>query len=852
MNRLYDWIVESTPLGLFVTRFRYKLLAGLLAVALIPLLALAVATYATTEQVLLGQATHRLESVRETKADQLEQFFATVEAQLLNFAENPTTATAVQDLDSGFTRLIADRQADAMQIGLLRAEVKELYRGPFSERYRQLNNGAAPEVLSKLQQLSDEGAVLQSEYLVHNPFSWPQRDRYSRSAVESTYNLAHGQFHPVLKSTRDRLQLQDLILVDATRGDIIYTCRKELEFATNLRTGPLALTSLSRAYLAALDSDPSRPVTMVDYSPYFPGCEQPACFLACPVMKGKERVGVAIFELSIEPVNRILTQHVGLGQSGETYAVGDDRLMRSDSRFLKSLQLPTTVLRRELPIDQFQVSEALRGMSGTRIVQNYRGEKVLSSCVPVTIHPGVAGREVKWVLLAEMSLAELQQPVVTMFWQGLTIIAIATLLVTIAAVIFSRGVTRQTDAMTEMLNLIGIGLFESRAEIVSRDELGTVAKSLNSMCDNTLSLIQSHEERQSLEQSVRKLQREVERIATGDLTTRAEAEEGLTVDIAHSINSMVAQLQEIVRNVQVATHEVSSSANDIRATAERLSAGSLAQSQQIESTSLAVGEMAESIQLVSSGTQHSAEIAEQARQTALRGSQAVQNTIRGMERIRDQVQGTSKRIKRLGETSQEVGEIVQLISDLADRTSILALNASIQAAMAGDSGQGFAVVAEEVERLAERANDATRKISGLIKSMQGETAEAMTAMEVSTREVVSGTELADEAGQALEAIDAVSRELAEEIRTISTSTRQQALKADMMARSMAQISDITAQTSTGTQEAAEAISSLSQLADSLRESVSQFKLPMRNGRIFTHDDDPTFALDRLVETALAQ
>ena len=413
-------------------------------------------------------------------------------------------------------------------------------------------------------------------------------------------------------------------------------------------------------------------------------------------------------------------------------------------------------------------------------------------------------------------------------YQNFGIFLIFATVVVLVGLLTTQNLGRQTASITDLLTQIGIGNFAARAEVLSRDELGRVASSLNAMLDNTLRLIQSEQERDAIQASIKKLLDEVSGVASGDLTVEAEVGADFTGAIADSFNFMISQLREIVTNVQEATLEVSHSANQIQTSTESLSRGSESQSTQIVDTSAAIDEMSISIQQVAENTAQSATVAVDARENARKGTQMVQNTIQAMDRIRNQVQETSKRIKRLGESSQEIGEITQLIGDIADRTSILALNASIQAAMAGEAGQGFAVVAEEVERLAERANNATKQIETLVKTIQGDTTAAITAMEESTREVVEGSRLATQAGQTLGEIDHVSNKLAELITSITQVSKQQARGAEALARSMSEISAVTQQTAQGTKSAAGSISKLAKLADELRVSVSNFKLPSRS------------------------
>lgn len=411
------------------------------------------------------------------------------------------------------------------------------------------------------------------------------------------------------------------------------------------------------------------------------------------------------------------------------------------------------------------------------------------------------------------------------------VLGIGIILAMALAIFITTSITRQVNALTQLFSTIGMGDFAARAEVYSQDELGTATSSLNAMLDNTLTLIQSSEERDQIQQSIMKLLDEISGVAEGDLTQEAEVTAEMTGAIADSFNFMIGELRRVISNVQEVTLNVSAAATEVQTTTEHLAEGSESQAVQIVDTSAAIEEMAASIQQVSENAVLSATVSEQARSNAKQGSEAVQKTISGMNGIRQQVQETAKRIKRLGESSQEIGEIVQLIGDIADRTSILALNASIQAAMAGEAGRGFAVVAGEVERLAERSAEATKRISTLIKTIQSETNEAVAAMETATREVVVGSEVANEAGKSLVEIESVSNRLAELMQSISMATKQQARGSESVAKAMGNISDITQQTAAGTKQAAVSIRNLSELADNLRVSVSTFKLPTNgNGR----------------------
>ena len=371
-----------------------------------------------------------------------------------------------------------------------------------------------------------------------------------------------------------------------------------------------------------------------------------------------------------------------------------------------------------------------------------------------------------------------------------------------------------------------------RAAISDDRELFQLSSALNSILDNQSSLPSvamgaSGNDAAALQAQIEKLLQEVSAVGDGDLRVQAEVTPDTLGVLADSFNYMIEELAKVVGRVQSTAVQVTNATRRILDRSAELAQATETQVKQIAQTTESVEALAVFIQNVARNAQLSVDVAQEALRSANNGQQAVRQTIEGMMLIRENVQETAKKIKRLGERSNEIGEIVRIIEDIADQTNLLALNAAIQSAMAGEHGRGFAVVADEIRLLAERSTESTKRIATLVKSIQGDTYEAVVAMEDSTQEVVKGSQLADDAGRSLNSIYSAVERQAQMIENIARAANEQTPVSEAVAVAMGRISEITRQTDAGTQEAAVSVSYLAELSEQLRASVSTFRLPDR-------------------------
>jgi len=390
--------------------------------------------------------------------------------------------------------------------------------------------------------------------------------------------------------------------------------------------------------------------------------------------------------------------------------------------------------------------------------------------------------------------------------------------------------TLDNRVLTPMKNLADFadrfsqGDYRARAAVESPDDFGLLAEQLNRAAENASRAIYNQEAQESLQKSVTDFLTIVSQVARGDLSLRGHVTNDALGNVVDSVNYMLDNFVKVLERVRKAAVDVQSSANEILIASEEMSSGAVQQDQEITNTSSAVEELTVSMKQVSNNAEASAEAARRALDAAEQGNRSVRDTLEGMQRIRSSVQATAKRIKALGDRSLEISEIVNVINDITEQTNLLALNAAIEAARAGEAGRGFAVVADEVRKLAEHSRSATKDIAALIKAIQAETNDAVVVMEEGTKEVEIGAKLADQAGRALDAISSVVRQSAELVQEISLASKQQVRGTEGVAHAMQIISNITRQTSQGARQTSRTVEQLVHMSEQLNEALSQFRV----------------------------
>jgi methyl-accepting chemotaxis protein len=700
------------------------------------------------------------------------------------------------------------------------------------EGIRQLKNnivqGYFYERRKDLQQLTDTLSYLyevgsdQIQAIEKNKKN-PTEIELTEAIKAAVSPLVEGGKTDMIEHYKQQSGFENIYLISRS-GYVFHTANQGPDRYTNLFTGSFKNTNLAQLAVKVFKT---KSYGMADFENYMPAQNAPAAFMAQPVVFNGEVKFIVAVQLSIDQIDAVAQERTGLGQTGEIYFVGKDKMLRSDFYRMKKLKVMNTILSPQYKVDTEASRSALKGDSGTKIINNYQNIMALSSWQPITITKSnpVNPEGIHWALITEIEATEIKKPLTSMGLIMAGAMGSAILLVTLGAFVLSGSLTRQIRHIMDLFSKIGMGNFHARCQVIGHDELSTMAQSLNAMLDNTLHLIQSNEERDNMQNAIMKLLMDISALTDGDLTVRAKVTEDMTGAIADSFNAMAEQLSRLVSHVKESTLKVGATSQEVRQSTIELSRTNDEHASMLAQTVKAIEEMSGSIRVVSKHAVESADVSDLAKQSAVSGAEAVRQTNSAMNAIRERVQEAARAIKRLGESSQEIGNVVQIINDIADRTSILALNASIQAAMAGDAGRGFAVVANEVQRLAEQSTNSTKQIETLVKTIQGEINEAGIRMDESIQKVVHGTKLADGAHNKLEEIAGVSIHLADLVRAISKAANEQAESSASISATMKKVGQTSSQASVQGKLTVLSIANLIDTSKQLQESVEVFKLP---------------------------
>ena len=735
----------------FMQKFSFRLPAVIVGGALAASVAVGVASYLDAKKGIFRAADHELTTVLDSRKAMLERYLKSIEQDLATQSSNPLVLEAL----------------DA-----------------FASAWRQLPG--------------DPGKTLQKLYITDNPNPTGKKEELDFAPDGSAYSQAHKAYHPYIRKFLRERGYYDIFVFD-TEGNLVYSVFKELDYATNLNKGKYKDTDLGNVFRAALKAAKPGSVSFFDFRPYAPSADAPASFIGTPLVDAAGTVkGVLAFQMPVDEMNGVMQDKAGLGETGQTYIVGRDNLMRSQGRFSKK---PTILARK---IETEEVKSALSGKAGVGDAVNERGQLTRIAYKHTDFHGS------RWAFIAERTQEEISRPIDELRNNVLMVSVFAFIVIAAAGGFFARSLARPMTQLSGAMQLLADGKKETEIPGTGRgDEIGDMARTAgvfkNSMIEaERLQAEQREAEKQAAENEARRAEEKRAEEARAAEAQRA-AEEQAASDRKQAMMDMADGFEKSVMSV---VESLSSATTEMQSSAETMSATADQTNQQATAVAAASEEATTSVQTVASAAEElSASVDEISRQVA-QSNEIAQNAV-------DQAKQTNEKVEGLAEAAQKIGEVVNLINDIASQTNLLALNATIEAARAGDAGKGFAVVASEVKSLATQTAKATEEIASQISAIQSATSESVEAIQGIGTTIGQLGDIAASVATAVTQQGSATREIAGSVQQAATGTQE-------VSSNITQVTQAAGETQSSSVQMLNAAQELAQQGDVLRGEVNKF------------------------------
>jgi methyl-accepting chemotaxis protein len=689
-----------------------RLLLALLAVSLIPMAFMGLTTYQTASSALREQAFKQLETVNTITGKSVERYFDSLRQELRVLSEDQMALDAFEAFRDGFAK--AREGIDEKRLTQARREVDSYYTIEFTAEYRRRNpvadaagetaGGVRPGIGDAgaiVDALDDDAVWLQHLYVRTNDNPLGSKHLLDAADDASAYTKAHARFHPVFRSLREKYGLYDVFLADAATGRLVYTVYKEADFGSSLKAGPLAGTGLGLAFQEAVVGGRRDAVAFGRFAPYLPSYDAPASFLAAPLFDGRELVGVVAFQIPIDRVNAIVGETTGMGATGETYAVGPDRLFRTNSRFATQLGVESTILDPAFRVDTRQATAALvDGTSGTDLADDYRGQPVLASWRPVTVHRDASGRgDVRWALLSEIDANEIFEPVHRLWRFAAAIFGATALGVLAVSALIARRMTR-----------------EARRQ----------ARLVEGIVDNTHQLASASEELTSVSQQMS---------AAAEQTT---AQANLVSAAAEEVSSNARTVSGSIENLVASIHEIAHSAQDAAATARRAVEMAHGTSATMDALGRSSGEIGAVVKVITSIAEQTNLLALNATIEAARAGEAGKGFAVVANEVKELARETARATEDIGGRIDSMqGDTGRAVAAIAEIGQVIEKIDSLQTKIAAAVEEQSVTTSEISRNIAEATTGSTEIAENIVQVAQAaqSTAEGASNTQVSSLEL---------------------------------------------------------------------------------------------------------------------